>query len=134
MHVAYGAAGIIDRYPAYGLQFQPSRSAMFDAITAMLKQGLSYDKQNTSCLLFTPQQPMRLVKLLDSLFSLSLAAYEAGKTAELFKEEVILGDLVAANLGLTSLSAASKGPFRICGQTYQTVAALVPLPPKPVSW
>jgi hypothetical protein len=34
----------------------------------MLKQGLSYDKQDLNCLLFTPRQPMRLLKLMDDLF------------------------------------------------------------------
>lgn len=100
----------------------------------MLKQGLSYDKQDTNCLLFTAQQPMRLVKLVDDLYSLSLAAYEAGKAATWLNEAVILGDIVAANLGLPSLSAASKGPFKLCGQTYEMVAGLVPLPPRPVSY
>uniref|UniRef100_A0A383WMC0 Peptidase C1A papain C-terminal domain-containing protein n=1 Tax=Tetradesmus obliquus TaxID=3088 RepID=A0A383WMC0_TETOB len=132
VRIAYGAAGIIDRHPAYGLQFRPDRSAVKDAVTVMLKQGLSYDKQDTNCLLFTAQQPMRLVKLVDDLYSLSLAAYEAGKAATWLNEAVILGDIVAANLGLPSLSAASKGPFKLCGQTYEMVAGLVPLPPRPV--
>jgi C1A family cysteine protease len=47
VRIAYGAAGIIDRHPAYGLQFRPSRYVMLDNITAMLKQGLSYDKQGS---------------------------------------------------------------------------------------
>lgn len=132
VRIAYGAAGIIDRHPAYGLQFRPDRSAVKDAVTVMLKQGLSYDKQDTNCLLFTAQQPMRLVKLVDDLYSLSLAAYEAGKAATWLNEAVILGDIVAANLGLPSLSADSKGPFKLCGQTYEMVAGLVPLPPRPV--
>jgi hypothetical protein len=76
---------------------------------------------------------MRLVKLIDDLFSLSLAAFEAGRAAEWLNEAVILGDIVAANLALPSLSAASTGPFKICGQTSERVAVLVPLPPRPVS-
>lgn len=135
MRIAYGAAGIVDRYPAYGLEFQPAdRSVTISAVTAMLKQGLRYEEQDSSCVLFTPQQPMRLVKLIDDLYRLSLAAFEASSMTYVLDEAVILGDIVAYNLGLRSLSAASKGPFKICGRTYsELVTALVPLPPRLVS-
>jgi hypothetical protein len=122
VYLAYGAAKIID-YPAYGLQFRPDKAVSQAAITAMLKQGLSYDKQSSDCMVFTAQQLMRLVKLADDLYSLLLAAADTGDVSSP-DEAAIVGDLVAANLGLPSLSAASTGPFRICGDTFERVAAL----------
>ncbi|WIA36837.1 hypothetical protein OEZ86_008091 [Tetradesmus obliquus] len=129
--LAYYAAGFLNRYPAYGLQFRPDSSVRKDAVTSKLKQGLSYGKQNSSCLLFKSQQPMRLVKLIDDLYSLAFEAWNAGNPT-LLALEVILGGVVAANLGPASLSAASRGPFKLCGQTYDMVTAFVPLPPRPV--
>lgn len=68
------------------------------------------DPVNAACLLFTPQQPLRLITLLDDL-----AAAAAGSS---LGSADILGDMVAANLGrIPYLSAAISSSIKLCGST-----------------
>ncbi|WIA24077.1 hypothetical protein OEZ85_013685 [Tetradesmus obliquus] len=77
-----------------------------------------------SCLEYTSDQPTRLIKLADDLTTLALSAPTAS-SARLRKADVIV-DLVASNLGfMPSLSAASTGPFKLCGKTAQLLSGLL---------
>lgn len=77
-----------------------------------------------SCLEYTSDQPIRMLKLADDLATLALSA-PAASSARLRKADVIV-DLVASNLGfMPSLSAASTGPFRLCGKTAQLLGSVL---------
>ncbi|WIA24084.1 hypothetical protein OEZ85_013692 [Tetradesmus obliquus] len=76
------------------------------------------------CLAYTSDQPIRMLKLADDLTTLALSAPAAG-SARLRKADVIV-DLVASNLGfMPSLSAASTGPFRLCGRTAALLSSVL---------
>uniref|UniRef100_A0A383V702 Uncharacterized protein n=1 Tax=Tetradesmus obliquus TaxID=3088 RepID=A0A383V702_TETOB len=65
-----------------------------------------------------------MLKLADDLATLALSA-PAASSARLRKADVIV-DLVASNLGfMPSLSAASTGPFRLCGKTAQLLGSVL---------
>jgi hypothetical protein len=132
--IAYGAAGIISPNPAYGLLFEPDLERHAENIAAAFRERIQIDSADPLCVLYTPSEPLRLIKLVNNLRILSLAVAIAAIAPPL-DERTIIGDVVAANLGVPSmsLSAASTGPFRMCGETRNMLAALVPLPTKPVS-
>jgi hypothetical protein len=72
-------------------------------------QVLSYPSK-PGCLQYSPKQPQRLVKLADDLSTLTALAPQL-----LFSQ--VLAELVTSNLGrVKSLSAASRGPVRLCGK------------------
>jgi hypothetical protein len=124
--IAYGAAGVIEPYPAYGLQFGPNVPDIKSTISTM-QQGLSYDSR-PGCIAFTPRQPMRLIKLVADVWTFLLETNSAS-----VDERIILGEVVASNLALTPLFAMSKGPFRMCGFTAEMVAKAVGMQPPEVS-
>jgi hypothetical protein len=110
-------------------------------VKAKLKPDLAYEAGNTGsrttgCLIYSPRQPQRLIKLLDDLSW--LAVVSASSPAMRLGKADILADLVASNLGRSSrkLSAASRGPIRLCDpRVVQMLRDLVPSPtssPSPV--
>jgi hypothetical protein len=63
------------------------------------------------CLLFAPQQPTRLIALADELTTLTALA------PNLLPAQV-LADVITSNFNrVRNLSAAVKGPYRLCGKT-----------------
>jgi hypothetical protein len=73
-------------------------------------QALSYPSK-PGCLQYSPKQPERLVKLADDLTTLF-----ASVSGSPLAHSQMLADLVTSNLGrVRRLSAASRGPFRLCG-------------------
>jgi hypothetical protein len=79
---------------------------------------------------YAPREPERLVKLADDLVALANAETDAknGGVAD------VLADLVPSNIGFVRgpLSAAGRGPFRLCGvNTVQLLRDV--LPPQPPS-
>jgi hypothetical protein len=133
IHIAYGSAGLLSN-DVYALRFGLDVLPRGLEVARMLQQGMTYDSNSDNCLLFTAQQPMRMIRLLDDLFTLALAAVENRKTTALLREEDIIGELVAANLGSSSLFAASTGPFRLCGKISKILESVLTLPPRNVSW
>jgi hypothetical protein len=106
----------------YAVRFTKSSiTARTAQIKAQLKQAvLMNDKGAPGCVVYTPNQPLRLMKLADDLATLAITASQP--TGRLRK-----ADLVASNLGyLKSLAAASRGSFRLCGKMVQLVADMVP--------
>jgi hypothetical protein len=70
-------------------------------------QALSYPAR-PGCLVYSSKQPERLIKLAHDLSILAASSPELALS--------FLADLVASNLGrVRNLSAASRGPFRLCG-------------------
>ncbi|WIA44571.1 hypothetical protein OEZ86_007296 [Tetradesmus obliquus] len=142
--VAYAAANIMQPDYTFALQYtKASLRARATAITHQLKPNLvthiSTSSGNSpndsssevqaqgwrpSCLEYTSDQPIRMLKLADDLATLALSV-PAAISARLRKADVIV-DLVASNLGfMPSLSAASTGPFRLCGKTAQLLSGLL---------
>jgi hypothetical protein len=98
----------------YALRFGPAKleARIDEALTALQRGEWVVDPTDGSCLLFTPQQPLRLLKLLDYLAAAAGAANAGLGSAE------ILADIVSSNLGLLpDLSAATTGPMKLCGST-----------------
>jgi hypothetical protein len=84
-----------------------------EAVTAVqrrLRQGTVY--ANTSeCLLYSPRQPERLIKLTDDLATYALLTRQA------LNKQQVLAHLIISNLGhMRNISAASRGPVRLCGR------------------
>jgi hypothetical protein len=90
-----------------------------------LKPSLSYDTLKQGCVSYQPRTPERLIALVDMLAAIDEAAPQSVAVGS----ARILADVVASNLGLKhlpSLSAASTGPFRLCGQVVQLVRGVLP--------
>jgi hypothetical protein len=103
--VAYGAAYIMQ--PDYTFALKVSESEPL--IQQRIVQALTYPAK-PGCLHYSAKQPERLVKLADDLGT--LAASASGSPLALAQ---VLADLVTSNLGrVKSLSAAMRGPFRLC--------------------
>jgi hypothetical protein len=82
------------------------RTRLLQGLAAELSSGGSW------CLTYTPDQPQRLLKLMEALTV--LADVEATSPATRIRKADILADLVASNLGTLQLSSSSRGPFRMC--------------------
>lgn len=94
------------------------------AIRARLKPELRHDTTKPGCILLTPKQPLRLVKLVDDLAALAAALTTPQKP---IAPSRLYADVVTSNLGyVRDLSANSRGPFRLCGSTVQLLADLMP--------
>jgi hypothetical protein len=134
--IAYGAAYVMQPDYTFAVQYNKADLKVRGRdIRRKMQSALSNSTSTPVCLLYSPKQPQRLLKLADDLTTYAMAS--ASTTNRLRKAD-ILADLVASNLGhLRSLSAAGKGPFRLCGKTMQLLKDLVPLPwtspqPRPV--
>jgi hypothetical protein len=115
--IAYGAAYVMQPDYTFALQFHnASTDSRVRMVRQRLKPALALDSTKPDCVLFTPKQAHRLVKLADDLTTLTLVA--PGSTMRLSKAN-ILADIVASNVkylpSLKLFSAASRGPFRVCG-------------------
>jgi hypothetical protein len=118
--LAYGAAYSMQPDFTYALAFTASSADNNTAaLELQLAPRLAADKQ-TGCLVFTPAQPQRLIKLVDDLNALSIVYDNAPDSTE------ILADVVSSNPRiLRSLAAASRGPFRLCGKTAEMLRPLL---------
>lgn len=135
---AYGAANLMQPDYTFALQYNRANPlARARQIRQQLKLSLAFESSSQSaCLLYTPQQPQRLVKLMDDLTALAdTAAVSPGMR---LRKADVLADLVASNLGTArKLSAASRGPFRLCdARIVQLLKSLVTAPspsPSPIA-
>jgi hypothetical protein len=132
VNIAYGSAGLMQSNDVYALQYGLDVQARGLSVARLLQQGMTYDSKFDRCLLYTAQQPIRMIKLLDDLYTLSLAAFENRKITTFLREDDIIGELVAANLG-SSMSVISTGPFRLCGKVSTMLESVLTLPSKNVS-
>lgn len=105
-------------------------------IKQRIKQGsLMRDVSTSGCVLYTAKQPLRLIKLTADLTTL---AFTAALNALHMRKAEVVSELVTSNLGhLRSLSAASRGPFKLCGRTAQLLSSVLlpqdpPASPSPV--
>lgn len=97
-------------------------------LVARLQQGLFKDAASAGCALYSTQVNSRLIKLLSDAVTLSILSPPATALAA----SDILADFVSSNLGyMPVLSAASKGPFRVCGATGAWLLTYVSRCPSP---
>jgi hypothetical protein len=109
----------------FALQYQrASTTAQAAQVKQKLAQGsLTRVAGIEGCVLYTAQQRMRLIKLTADLATL---AFTSAIPALHMRKAEVLTELVAANLGhLRNLSAASKGPFRLCGRAAQLLSSVM---------
>lgn len=113
VRVAYGSAYIMQDDYTFALSFGPNTVAAIEAdIVARLQQGLSSDATTPGCMLYKTLDNTRLISLLNDAITLSNLLGSALASSD------ILADVVSSNLGyMPVLSAASRGPFRVCGAT-----------------
>jgi hypothetical protein len=126
----YGAAYNMQPDHTFAMRFlkTPNIFRVQDIISKM-KPNLAYDTARQGCVLYTPQTPERLVAVADALAAVDDTAQESIGQARIF------ADVVASNLGpkhLPNLSAASRGPFRLCGRVAQVLKDVLPSGPAPV--
>jgi hypothetical protein len=111
----------------FALDFsKPSLEDRAHDVQRRLVAALSADPSKPGCMLYRPRQAQRLLGFLDDLGTLveaSMNNFGRRQAAELTTS--VLADVVASNLGFVSkLSAASKGPFRVCGETAELLQQL----------
>jgi hypothetical protein len=124
--VAYGSAYIMQPDYTFALQYNKPISERGTEIRQKLKPALTRDTAMPKCVVYRPRQPQRLVKLVADLHILGIAEFDEGRSYQFLNEAVILADVVTPNLGLgRNLSAARRGPFRICGKTAELLRAAV---------
>jgi hypothetical protein len=123
-NIAYGSALVMQPDIAYALEFYNASIEAHAAYTSQrVVPNLSVDSSKPDCLLYKPQQPQRLIKLVEDLNI--IVAQAENRRRQIDESNRVLVDVVVPNVGFVkSLSAAGKGPFRICGST---AAALKPL-------
>uniref|UniRef100_A0A383V630 Peptidase C1A papain C-terminal domain-containing protein n=1 Tax=Tetradesmus obliquus TaxID=3088 RepID=A0A383V630_TETOB len=123
--IAYGSAYIMQSDYTFALQYAwTSITAQATQIKQRLVQGsLMRDAGTPGCVMYTAPQRIRLVKLTADLTTL---AFTAALPALHMRKAEVLTELVASNLGhLRSLSAASRGPFKLCGRTVQLLSGVL---------
>ncbi|WIA38518.1 hypothetical protein OEZ86_001839 [Tetradesmus obliquus] len=104
--VAYGAAYIMQPDYTFALEIKESTTQVQQRFT----QALTYPAK-PGCVQYSPKQPERLLKLADDLTTLALAAQVPVSLPQ------VLTDLVTGKLGrVRNISAATRGPFRLCGK------------------
>jgi hypothetical protein len=121
--MAYGAANIMQPDYTFALQFnKPDLRTRAADIKQLLNQSLTYDPAKPECVIYTPKKPQRLLQLVDDLVIIAVT----NTTMRIGKAD-ILGGVVASNLGyMRSLSAASTGPFWLCGKARQLLKDVLP--------
>lgn len=113
--------------PDYTFAVQCTRSSA-SARTSLIKQRLKQatlviDASTPGCVRYSPKYLLRLIKLADDLANLAVSP---SNPALRMRKADVLGEVVASNLGAQhKLSAATKGPFRLCGKTAQLVLSLL---------
>jgi hypothetical protein len=119
--LAYGAAYSMQPGFTYALQFKVgSTDDQAAALQQQLAPRLAVDPAKSGCLVYTPAQPQRLINLIEDIRTLAIAADEAPASGE------ILADVVSSNpRNLRNLAAASRGPFKLCGQTAEMLRPLL---------
>ncbi|WIA33138.1 hypothetical protein OEZ86_006289 [Tetradesmus obliquus] len=126
--VAYGVACIMQPDYTFALQFGPASAAERSAAASnRLLPSIANDPAHRDCVIYKPQQPQRLAKLADELTTMAVTYTQAQLGAG-----DILASIVASNLHLKrNMSAASKGPFTICGAAARLIKAAQPSSPSP---
>jgi hypothetical protein len=115
--------------PDYTFALQVKQKA--EAIQQNLSLTLSYAAGKPGCLLYRPKQRQYLIKLADDLTMLASSTSSPG---HVLTQDHVLADVTTSNLGFVrSLSAAGRGPFRLCGKTAQLGGCCVMLL-LPVVW
>lgn len=122
IRIAYAAAYVMQPDYTFALQFhQASSDARAAGIKARLRPDLRKDSTKPGCILFTPKQPQRLVKLVDDLATLADTSAAAVSASQIY------ADIITSNLGyVRDLAAASRGPFNLCGSSVQLLVDLLP--------
>jgi hypothetical protein len=95
--VTYGAANIMQPSYTFAVQYKAPATTQLLAIKQQPKSGLKTNSANQGCLLYTPKQAQRLIKLLDDV---SILAANAASPAMRLSKADILADLVASILAL----------------------------------
>ncbi|KAF6257657.1 hypothetical protein COO60DRAFT_1695321 [Scenedesmus sp. NREL 46B-D3] len=104
--IAYGAAYIMQPDYTYGLKIPQN----VGQVQHRIGLGLAYSS-TPGCLEFRSAQPVRLIKLADDL-----SAVAARSLRGQYDRPQLLADVITSNLGVVrDISAASRGPFRLCG-------------------
>uniref|UniRef100_A0A383W5T9 Peptidase C1A papain C-terminal domain-containing protein n=1 Tax=Tetradesmus obliquus TaxID=3088 RepID=A0A383W5T9_TETOB len=126
--VAYGVACIMQPDYTFALQFGPASAAERSAAASnRLLPSIANDPAHRDCVIYKPQQPQRLAKLADELTTMAVTYTQAQLGAG-----DILASIVASNLHLKrNMSAASKGPFTICGAAARLIKAAQLSSPSP---
>jgi hypothetical protein len=120
--MAYGAANIMQPDYTFALQFNKHDLRIRAAEIKQLLRSLAYDPARPECVLYTPKKPQWLLQPVDDLVVIAVTTTTMG-----IGNADILGDVVASDLGyLRSLSAASTGPFRLCGKSRQLLNDVLP--------
>uniref|UniRef100_A0A383W290 Peptidase C1A papain C-terminal domain-containing protein n=1 Tax=Tetradesmus obliquus TaxID=3088 RepID=A0A383W290_TETOB len=102
--IAYGAAYIMQ--PDYTFAFEVRETLA--QVQQRFAQALSFPA-TPGCLLYFPKQPQRLMKLADDLTTLAALVPETTLPQ-------VLAEVVTSNTNrIGNLSAAVRGPFRLCG-------------------
>jgi hypothetical protein len=122
--IAYGSAYVMQPDYTFALQFNRSSTTEQATRTRQrLAPDLARDPAQPGCLLYSPKQPQRLVKLTDDL---TILATTAPTVALRIRKPDVLADVITSNLGFVcSLLAASKGPFRVCGRTAHLLSSVM---------
>jgi hypothetical protein len=108
-------------------------NADFASHTTQVKQRLKraslvYDKSSPGCVLYSPKQPLRLVKLADDLATVAVTSTVTTPSTR----ADILAELVASNLAsketssAEKLTSASKGLFKLCRMAAELLLAVLP--------
>jgi hypothetical protein len=125
--MAYGSGYIMQPDYTFALQYQSNSLAeRVAAIKQRLQPSLSWDTKRPECLLYEPSIPERLAKLADDLTV--LASADSDVKLQLAD---IMADVVPSNVKFVrgALSAAARGPFRLCGDTLLLLRDIVPNQP-----
>uniref|UniRef100_A0A383WEQ7 Peptidase C1A papain C-terminal domain-containing protein n=1 Tax=Tetradesmus obliquus TaxID=3088 RepID=A0A383WEQ7_TETOB len=127
-NVAYGSAFTMQPDYTFALQFNKASTTQRVAdIQQRLKLDLTYDPTATRYILYTPRRSQRLLQLVQDLVILSTTVINNRP-----RKADIVADVVASNLRFVrSLSAASTGPFRLCGRTVQLLSDIILPPARP---
>ncbi|WIA18237.1 hypothetical protein OEZ85_009706 [Tetradesmus obliquus] len=119
--ISYGAAYIMQPDYTYALEVRES----VEQVRQRFVQALSW-LPVPGCMHYSPKQPERLLKLADDLTTLALASPVAVALPQ------VLADLVTGNVGrVRSLSAATRAPFRLCGDSLAQVLKTVTCAERP---
>ncbi|WIA18232.1 hypothetical protein OEZ85_009701 [Tetradesmus obliquus] len=105
--IAYGAAYIMQPDYTFALKVQPSVSQ----VQKRFAQALSYPAA-PGCLPYSPKQPERLLKLAEDLNTLTALAPRLALALPQALAEVMTSNVDR----IRNLTAASRGPFRLCGR------------------
>lgn len=128
--IAYGAAYSMQTDYTFAVRFAAPSPDRVQDILQLFNRTVVRDTSKPRCVLFKPRTPQRLLLLADDLTVLDDRLPDALGAARIF------ADVVESNLGVlnTTLSASSRGPFRLCGNVVKLLRGVLPPstpPPSP---